>query len=378
MNLHLVAFPHTRVEPEFSHCAYTMKVLKFARMMGDLHRIYVYAPDGPAIHGAELVPVLRNSERKKLFGKDDPNRLPAWPNDHQWSKFNANAAIEIQARLEPDDLVLLAAGWSQYPIAQALPHYALAIEPGVGYEGTFARFCSFESYAWMHYLYGKKRIGNGNWGDEGGVQDGRWYDVVIPNYFDSYEFPHLNDGRGDHLLFIGRLIARKGLLAAADVSRATGLPLVVAGAGMTSHKDGEYLVSDEVTIRGDIHYVGSVGVEERAELMAGARALLAPTTYIEPFGGVAVEAMMAGTPAITTDWGAFTETVPDRWRFRTLQEAVDAIELLNREDPIWIRDYARQRYSLEAVAPRFEQWFQRLDALRRGGWYELREREAVA
>lgn len=372
MNLHLVALPHTRVEPEFVHCAYTQKVAKFARMMGDRHGLYVYAPEGEPLAPAELVPILSDAERVATFGPDDPNRLPAWPTDDQFRVFNHRAAVAIRERLEPGDAVLLAAGWSQAAVARGLPAETLVVEPGVGYEGPFARFCAFESYAWMHYLYGKKGIGGGEWGNGAGAQDGRWYDAVIPNYFDPAEFPHLNDGSGEHLLFVGRLIRRKGLSAAADVARAAGLPLVVAGAGATSWKNGAFVESPEVRIEGDVHYAGPVGVEERAELMAGARSLLAPTTYLEPFGGVAVEAMLAGTPALTTDWGAFTETVPERWRFRTLQEAVDKVAFAASEDPEATRARAVARYSLDAVAPRYDLWLERLDDLRGDGWYELR------
>lgn len=372
MRLHLVAFPHTRVEQEFAHCAYTQKVLKFARMMGDRHEIYVYAPEGPPIPGATLVPLTTDAFRTATFGPDEPNRLPAWPDTAQWAHFNERAAAEIAERLEPEDLVLLAAGYSQLPVAQGLPDWATVVEPGVGYEGPFARFCAFESYAWMHYLYAKRGIGAGQWGNGHAPQDGRWYDTVIPNYFDVDDFPELNGRDGSYLLFVGRLIARKGLSVAAEIAKAADMRLVVAGAGATAWSEGE-IVAPEVTVRGDVSYVGPVGVEERGKLMAGARALLAPTTYIEPFGGVAVEAMMCGTPAITTDWGAFTETVEEGvtgYRFRTLREGVRAVELAGSLDPEIVRSRARSRFSLEAVAPRYESWFGRLKTLWGEGWYE--------
>jgi len=48
--------------------------------------------------------------------------------------------------------------------------------------------------------------------------------------------------------------------------------------------------------------MGSVGVEERANLLANAQVTLVPTTYLEPFGGVVIESMLAGTPVVTTDF----------------------------------------------------------------------------
>jgi glycosyltransferase involved in cell wall biosynthesis len=110
--------------------------------------------------------------------------------------------------------------------------------------------------------------------------------------------------------------------------------------------------------------------------MAGARALIAPTLYVEPFGGVAVEAMLAGTPVIAPDFGAFTETVENRvtgQRFTTMQEALDALDICDRLNHEAIRAHAIERYSLEAVAPQFRTWFDRLDTLHGEGWYQLRD-----
>ena len=111
--------------------------------------------------------------------------------------------------------------------------------------------------------------------------------------------------------------------------------------------------------------------------MGGAHAVLVPTLYVEPFGAVAVEAQLAGTPAIATDWGAFTETVADEFRFRTMQEAVDAVKRAGDADPEKLQASALERFSLDAVAPRYEKWFRQLDSLWRDGFYE-RRRDTLA
>lgn len=356
MRLHVAALPHTRVEPSFSTCAYTAKVLKFARMMGDRgHEVVVYATEGPEIPGASLYACLSEEERALLY-PPAADGLPAWPDD--WTLFNARAAAGIVTNAQPRDFVLLCGGYSQLPLSEQLRGELLVCEPGVGYEGVFTQFRAFESYAWMHHVYGIK-----------GESHGRFYDAVIPNYFDPDDF-EFSGRRGDYLLFLGRLINHKGPHIAAKIAERLGMKLVVAGPGGAIAGDGSLAAAD-VLIEEPVEYVGAVGVEQRAELLTGAAALIAPTTYIEPFGGVAVEAMLAGTPAVTTDWGAFTETVEEGvsgYRFRTLAEGCEAVERATKLSRSGVRRYALERYSLDAVAPQFERWFERLENLWERGW----------
>jgi glycosyltransferase involved in cell wall biosynthesis len=365
MRLHLVGFPHTRLTAEFSTCAYTQKVVKFARMAAT-HGwdLTVYATQGSEVpDGVELVECLTDRERVGIFGADDPNSLPAWPSDEQWALFNTRATAAVKARAGDRDLLLLPAGWSQRQIQAELPNL-VTCEPGVGYEGILpVSHCAFESAAWQHHVYGLKAI-----------RDGRWFDAVIPNYFDPDEFPFSRENDGD-LLYVGRLIARKGVHVAAQIAEACGRKLLVAGPGCVASEDG-LIVMGEGVISGPVEYIGTLNVEERAEAMGNAAALICPTGYIEPFGGVAVEAMLCGTPVVATPWGAFTETVEagvSGYHFHTLQEGVDAVERairLVRDD---VREYALSLYSLDAVAPLYERWFGRLETLWDGGWYERTE-----
>lgn len=377
MRLHLLAFPHTRVTPEYATCAYTQKVVKFLKMVRGRHDVVLYAPEGSDPQGHELVEVLTDEERVAIFGHDDKNGLPAWPDEQQCALFNARVPAEVRKRAEQGDLLLLTMGMSQKSIHDALSDLIgadrrmLALEPGVGYEGWFSNHVAFESYSWMHWLYAKRE-----WQMQtqqtGFVQDGRFFDTVIPNYFDPADFSRPKR-KGQYLLFLGRLINRKGVQYAAEIAKATGMELVMAGPGVVEHGPG-YIVSSEAgrIEAPKITYAGVADAAMRGDLLAGATCLLAPTLYIEPFGGVAVEAMMAGCPVVATDWGAFTETVQpgvSGYRFRSLDEACHAVEACDDLTPELVRAWAKSRYSLEAVAPQFDRWFEQVATLWDDGWY---------
>lgn len=362
MRLHLVALPHTQTTSEYLSCAYTQKAVKFCRMMAPHHEVILYAGEQNEAPCAEHVPLVTEAQRRGWFGEGfDTVRTPLrWePYVPYFQVANERAIREIRKRAEPRDLILLTTGWPQKPIADAFPEH-LSVEWAVGYEGICLPHRAFESAAWMHHVYGLR-----------GIRNGHFYDAVIPNFFDPSEF-HLAD-KEDYVLFVGRLVARKGPHVALQVAERAGVKLLVAGPGATSWGKGE-VIAPEVTLQGDVEYVGELGVEERASYMARARALLCPTLYVEPFGGVAVEAMLSGTPVIATDWGAFTETVTDLVgsRFRTLAEGAAAVrDWWESGDPIdheAIRQHAIRRYSLDAVRPRFERWLGQLQGLWGEGW----------
>lgn len=365
MHLHVVSLPHTQVTAAFSACAFTEKVRKFCIMMRSRgHNVTLYAGEESEVAGAELVTCISETERTAaLAGLAHYTQASFDPRLPHWAAFNARAAAEIKRRAAPHDIVCVIGGSAHKPVADALPGM-MVVEFGIGYAGTFAPYRVFESYAWMHVVYGAA----GGY-DPGAARGDHWYDAVIPGFIEGDAFPFVDHEAealllpdevslpDDYCLFVGRIDAHKGLRVAVDACREAGVRLVVAGPG---------------TPPPDVEHVGVVGPEERGQLMARAKALLAPTEYIEPFGMVVVEAQACGTPTITTDWGAFTETNihgVTGYRCRTLAEFVNAISDVERLDRAAIRDHAQGLYTLGPIGARYDAYFERLQTLWGNGWY---------
>lgn len=351
MRFHVCALPHTKTTSEYLACAYTAKVINFCRMMIDRgHEVFLYAGDENTAPCTEHVVVVTEAERAAHVGEDHFTSASFDYNLPFWRNANYKAAIEIGRRASPHDFVCVIGGLAQKQIADTLPNM-LTVEFGVGYGGTFSRYRVFESYAWMHTVYGAQTGGNAH------AADGNWWDVVIPGYLDPEIFP-VATVKDDYYLFVGRLIDRKGCEIAAQVCREIGKPLVVAGHG---------------TPPAGVDYRGLVGPEDRGRLMSRAKALFVPTIYVEPFANVHVEAQACGTPVISTDWGVFTETVVNGvngYRCRNFGEFVAAALNAENLDHAEIAKAARQRYGLDTVGEQYERYFERLSTMFGRGWYE--------
>ena len=348
MRFHVISLPHTHTTEEYSVCAYTEKVRKFCIMMKNLgHTVFLYAGEYNEAPCDEHITCIYEWERRKVVGDRHYVHAPFDVTMPHWVHFNNTAIDEMGKRIQPKDFICVIAGQCHKPIADAFPNN-MTVEFGIGYSGVFGPYKVFESYAWMHTVYGQL-YGAAN-------ANGNWYDTVINGYLEIEKFP-FEDRKDDYFLYVGRLVDRKGFNIAAEVCEKMGKRLIIAGEG-TPPKYGEY--------------VGVVNPTECRRLMSKAKALFVPTIYIEPFANVHVEAMACGTPVITSDWGVFTETVTNGYngfRCRTFREFCEATEKVNDLLPSQIRGYAEDNFSLEVIGLKYQAYFEKLLTLWDKGWY---------
>ena len=368
--LHVVGLPHTGLTDNFSWCAYTGKVRRFATMMTkdpDIDVVVYHAGESDPKGTGNLnnyFQIFTEEERLAKFSAFE-NKSPPF-NHETFFEFNTRTILAIRSKLSKSaqNIICLIGGLSQAPIAAAFPALPCA-EFGIGYAGVMQNsFRCFESYSWMHMVYGSTM---------GAYQaDGRNYDTVIPNYYDPDDFSlqYPESPKDGYLLYLARTDARKGIYTALEVAKAAGAKLVIAGGGPR----------DFDTSGIDIEDRGFVEPEERRILLQGARALIQPTNFIEPFGGCVIESLLSGTPVMTSDWGAFTETVVegrDGWRCRTLKEYLDAWEW-SKEGALNFREDRRiaaiTRFSTDSVRPKYSKWFKKIAELYQpdsAGWYKI-------
>ena len=359
--IHVLGLPHTITNEDFVACAYTQKAWKFCKMMaGRGHTIYHYGHEDSDTMADEDVTVITNEVWKEVYGTHDYKSK--WfkydMNDKAYQTFYRNAIREISKRKQPGDIILPFWGAGVRPICDAHPDL-LTIEPGIGYAGGhWAHYKIFESYAIYHAYCGLHNVGTCAQSN---------YDIVIPNYFDLDQFEYQEE-KEDYFLFLGRVYTGKGVHIAQQVCEAAGVKLKVAGQLDPSYENYEW--PDHV------EFVGYAGVEERKELMKNAKGSFLASQYLEPFGGVQIENLLAGTPTISSDWGAFTENNIEGvtgYRCRTFEDYVRAVKNIQegKIKPADCRAHG-EKFSLEAIAPMYEDFFRKVSDIRTGrGWYEI-------
>ncbi len=128
---------------------------------------------------------------------------------------------------------------------------------------------------------------------------------VLPNVVDVAKFSHVNGKNSDtesyHIVFLGRLVKRKGclyLLKAFAMLKKTvpNIRLTVAGAGPQRSVLERYVKQQKL---GDsVNFTGFISEKDKPMLLASADIACFPSLYGESFGIVLIEAMAAGAKVV--------------------------------------------------------------------------------
>jgi glycosyltransferase involved in cell wall biosynthesis len=171
-----------------------------------------------------------------------------------------------------------------------------------------------------------------------------------PNALDLSLYPFRRKAGGEYLLFLGRMSPDKGAHRALAVAVEAGLPLKIAA---KCREPAEIRYFDEFIrphLSDSIEYVGEVGHADKVELLMGARALISPIDWEEPFGLMMIEAMACGTPVLSTRRGAAPEIVEHAKtgvlvdNYREMEDPA-VLELADSLDPAVLRAVVEERFS---------------------------------
>ena len=171
------------------------------------------------------------------------------------------------------------------------------------------------------------------------------------------------EGKGNYVSFIGRISPEKRVDRAIEIARQANIEIKIAA--KIDKVDQEYY---EKNIRHlfrlpHVEFLGEIGEDEKAMLLANARALLFPIDWREPFGMVTIESLACGTPVIAYNRGSVPEIITHGktgYVVENITEAVKALRNINQIDRDECRASFETRFSATIMAKNYLSLYEKL------------------
>jgi glycosyltransferase involved in cell wall biosynthesis len=167
----------------------------------------------------------------------------------------------------------------------------------------------------------------------------------------------------DYLVFLGRISSEKRPDRAIEIARRAGCRLRIAA--KVDRADREYFERDiEPLLRQPhVEYLGEIDQGDKQALLGGARALVFPIDWPEPFGMVMAESLACGTPVIASRCGSVPEVIEDGvtgFICDDLDQAVAAVARLPELSRERCREVFEQRFTAERMTADYLSIYRRL------------------
>ena len=183
------------------------------------------------------------------------------------------------------------------------------------------------------------------------LPNARWVATIRHGLPDSLLRFHA--GPGSYLAFLGRISPEKRVDRAIAIATALGWPLKIAA--KVDRADVEYFEAEIKPLLDNplVEYIGEINEGEKSCFLGGARALLFPIDWPEPFGLVMIEALACGTPVVAFRGGSVDEIVePGATGFivESVEEAIEATKRIATIDRRACRSAFDRRFSSRRMA----------------------------
>lgn len=164
---------------------------------------------------------------------------------------------------------------------------------------------------------------------------------------------------GEYLFWIGRVNKNKGELDAMEAATRSGEKLIMA---LSVRDDTKEYVDSKIKpkVTATISLRENIPFDDVWGLYSGAKALILPISWDEPFGMVMIEAMACGTPVIAYNRGSVAEIVKDGVTGFIVDPKlgvdglVAAIKRINQIDRAACRKHVEEHFTVEKMVDRYE------------------------
>ena len=170
-------------------------------------------------------------------------------------------------------------------------------------------------------------------------------------------------GSGGYLAFLGRISPEKRVDRAIDIAKACGCPLKIAA--KVDPADQRYFEQEIKPLLDHplVEYCGEISERQKGAFLGGAKALLFPIDWPEPFGLVMIESLACGTPVVAIRGGSVPEVLEhgvSGFICDNLNEAIDASRRIHTLDRRACRRAFERRFSAARMAEEYVRLYRRL------------------